>query len=128
MTFDWEQYLVIAEYLYKNCDTFPDREACLRVVISRAYYAAFCSARNCAREFDRLVLKESGQDHSYVRNHYNNSRDMRSRKVSSLLGRLINLRAEADYFDEIDEVEKLAETALYQSKQVHTLLKQIYRY
>jgi hypothetical protein len=27
MTFDWHQYLVLAEYLYDNRDTFPDRVA-----------------------------------------------------------------------------------------------------
>ena len=34
MMFDWYQYLVLAEYLYDNRDTFPDPEACLRAVIS----------------------------------------------------------------------------------------------
>jgi uncharacterized protein (UPF0332 family) len=129
MTFDWYEYLVLAEYLYDNRDTFPDRrEACLRVVISRAYYAAFCSARNCARDFDSLPLKENGQDHGLVRNHYNNSRDSKIKRVGNLLSRLRNLRNEADYIDMIDEVEMLAETALYQSKQIHILLKQIYHY
>jgi hypothetical protein len=37
MIFDWYQYLVLAEYLYDNRDTFPDREACLRAAISKAY-------------------------------------------------------------------------------------------
>jgi uncharacterized protein (UPF0332 family) len=101
MTFDWDKYLVLAEYLYKNCDTFPDREACLRVVISRAYYAAFCSARNCARDFDSLTLKENGQDHGLVRYHYNNSRDSKSKRVGNLLSRLRDLRNDADYIDMI---------------------------
>jgi hypothetical protein len=67
MTFDWYQYLALAEYLYDNCDTFPNREACLRAAISKAYYAAFCSARNYARDFDRLVLDETAKDHGSVR-------------------------------------------------------------
>jgi uncharacterized protein (UPF0332 family) len=46
MTFDWREYLTLAENLCTNSHTFPNQEACFRVAISRAYYAAFCTARN----------------------------------------------------------------------------------
>jgi uncharacterized protein (UPF0332 family) len=45
MTFDWREYLTLAENLYTNSHNFPNQEACFRVAISRAYYAAFCTAR-----------------------------------------------------------------------------------
>jgi uncharacterized protein (UPF0332 family) len=127
MTFDWYQYLVLAEYLYDNRDTFPDREACLRAAISKAYYAAFCSARNYARDFDRLVLDESAQDHGSVKKHYIRAPDPKNRQVGNSLDRLRDLRNQADYSDSIDKLEELAKAAISQSKQVHTLLKQIYR-
>lgn len=127
MTFDWYQYLVLAEHLYDNRDTFPDREACLRGVISRAYYAAFWSARNDAETFDKLELDGSGKDHGSVRNYYMKSRDTKKRKVGSLLGRLRDFRNEADYLDTIESAEDLAKTAISQSTEVHKLLKQIYR-
>jgi uncharacterized protein (UPF0332 family) len=127
MTFDWYQYLVLAEYLYDNRDTFPDREACLRAAISKAYYAAFCSARNCARDFDRLVLDESAQDHGSVKKHYIRAPDPKNRQVGNSLDRLRDLRNQADYSDSIEKLEELAKAAISQSKQVHTLLKQIYR-
>jgi uncharacterized protein (UPF0332 family) len=127
MTFDWYQYLVLAEYLYDNRDTFPDREACLRAAISKAYYAAFCSARNYARDFDRLVLDESAQDHGSVKKHYIRAPDPKNRQVGNSLDRLRDLRNQADYSDSIEKLEELAKAAISQSKQVHTLLKQIYR-
>jgi uncharacterized protein (UPF0332 family) len=127
MTFDWYQYLVLAEYLYDNRDTFPDREACLRAAISKAYYAAFCSARNYARDCDRLVLDESAQDHGSVKKHYIRAPDPKNRQVGNSLDRLRDSRNQADYSDSIDKLEELAKAAISQSKQVHTLLKQIYR-
>jgi uncharacterized protein (UPF0332 family) len=127
MTFDWYQYLVLAEYLYDNRDTFPDREACLRAAISKAYYAAFCSARNYARDFDRLVLDESAQDHGSVKKHYIRAPDPKNRQVGNSLDRLRDSRNQADYSDSIEKLEELAKAAISQSKQVHTLLKQIYR-
>jgi uncharacterized protein (UPF0332 family) len=127
MTFDWYQYLVLAEYLYDNRDTFPDREACLRAAISKAYYAAFCLARNYARDLDRLVLDESAQDHGSVKKHYIRAPDPKNRQVGNSLDRLRDLRNQADYSDTIDKLEDLAKAAISQSKQVHTLLKQIYR-
>jgi uncharacterized protein (UPF0332 family) len=125
--FDWYQYLVLAEYLYDNRDTFPDREACLRAAISKAYYAAFCSARNYARDFDRLVLDESAQDHGSVKKHYIRAPDPKNRQIGNSLDRLRDSRNQADYSDSIDKLEELAKAAISQSKQVHTLLKQIYR-
>jgi uncharacterized protein (UPF0332 family) len=127
MTFDWYQYLVLAEYLYDNRDTFPDREACLRAAISKAYYAAFCSARNYARDCDRLALNESAQDHGSVKKHYIRAPDPKNRQVGNSLDRLRDSRNQADYSDSIDKLEELAKAAISQSKQVHTLLKQIYR-
>jgi uncharacterized protein (UPF0332 family) len=135
MTFDWYQYLVLAEYLYDNRDTFPDREACLRAAISKAYYAAFCLARNYARDFvgvaslkeNRLVLDESAQDHGSVKKHYIRAPDPKNRQVGNSLDRLRDSRNQADYSDTINKLEELAKAAISQSKQVHTLLKQIYR-
>ena len=127
MTFDWYQYLVLAEYLYDNRDTFPDREACLRAAISKAYYAAFYSARNYARDFDRLVLDETAQDHGSVKKHYIRAPDPKNRQVGNLLDRLRDSRNQADYSDRIDKLDELAKAAISQSRQVHTLLKQIYR-
>jgi uncharacterized protein (UPF0332 family) len=126
MIFDWYEYLVLAEYLYDNRDTFPDREACLRAAISKAYYAAFCSSRYYAVTFDGLVLKGSAEDHGSVKKFYIRASDLKKKQVGNLLDRLRDFRNEADYSDTIDRVEDLAKTAISQSKQVHTFLKQIY--
>lgn len=50
MSFDWQQYLSLAEYMNAHVDDFPDAEAGYRSVISRVYYMA----RNYTEIFTRL--------------------------------------------------------------------------
>lgn len=52
MSFDWKKYLELAEYIYENSSILPDKEACYRTSVSRAYYAAFCIARRYLQESD----------------------------------------------------------------------------
>ena len=75
MTFDWREYLTLAENLYTNSHNFPNQEACFRVAISRAYYAAFCTARNYAKKYDHLILRKTGEDHRIVKDHYSFAND-----------------------------------------------------
>ena len=105
MTFDWREYLILAENLCTNSHTFPNQEACFRVAISRAYYAAFCTARNYAKDYDRLILRKTGEDHRIVKDHYSFANDShiqqqrKRRQIGINLDRLINLRNKADYDD-----------------------------
>jgi hypothetical protein len=46
MSFDWADYLKLAEALTQAPTVPGPEEAALRAAMSRAYYAAFCSARN----------------------------------------------------------------------------------
>jgi len=58
VSFDWEQYYDLAEWLLKHPGTAAPQEASLRSAVSRAYYAAFCPARNFARDQELLnILK-----------------------------------------------------------------------
>lgn len=56
MTFNWKEYLEIAKFLKNINDSLSEKnakfstEAAYRVAISRAYYAAFCYARNHAKD------------------------------------------------------------------------------
>ena len=52
MPFDWREYLRLARYIQEQGDRSLeiDREAAYRCAVSRAYYAAFCCARNHARD------------------------------------------------------------------------------
>ncbi len=48
MTFNWIDYLNLAEMLHRERATLGNEEACQRSAISRAYYAAYRIAANRA--------------------------------------------------------------------------------
>jgi uncharacterized protein (UPF0332 family) len=132
MTFDWRQYLILAENLCTNFHDFPNQEACFRVAISRAYYAAFCTARNYAKNYDRLSLQRTGEDHRLVKDHYsfaNDSNTQQKRKREQIginLDRLRNLRNKADYDDIFSRLENEAKYAITISTQVIKLLEDLF--
>ena len=106
MAFDWVYYITLAERLKDAAETLKDegepdfQQACLRSAISRAYYGAFCMARN-------LLLKkgvEIRRDHvhKFVMDKYVNAGDDDVKKVGENLKRLWGKRIQADYRDEMN--------------------------
>ena len=96
MTFDWKEYLNLARILNGEEDTEPlTREAAARSGVSRAYYAAFCYAR------DKLgfVLLGEAEDHGRLRNML--QQIMRFRMTAARLDGLRKLRNQCDYNDEL---------------------------
>lgn len=67
MSFDWQKFLFLAEYMNVHADDFPDAEACYRSSVSRAYYAAFCLCRNYVRE--REGKQFYGDDHQKLQDY-----------------------------------------------------------
>ncbi len=51
MSFDWQRYLVIAQNLSAQAAASTDSEALCRSAVSRAYFGAYCHARNYAKDF-----------------------------------------------------------------------------
>lgn len=66
MSFEWADYLTLAEALSRNPGVPGPEEAALRTAISRAYYAAYRRALNIA--VARREINPTGQasDHSLV--------------------------------------------------------------
>ena len=100
MTFDWSEYLRLAEAL--ETETAGDghaRDAGHRSAVSRAYYAAFCSARDHLRhDLGHDDIPRQGA-HEYVRRQFQGLRRLRReyQAVATYLRRLHAERAEADY-------------------------------
>ena len=88
MSFDWIEYLNLADVLIHNKTRFTNDEACFRAAISRAYYSAFCSARNRARDVEGLIVINSAADHGLVKDHYLKSPNRQRRKIGTWLDRL----------------------------------------
>jgi len=99
MSFNWAEFLTLAEALLRNPNSPGPEEAALRSAISRAYYAAFCSARNLARDKNGLVLPRGPEVHGVIRDHFETSPDRVRRKIGTDLNRLRDYRNRADYDD-----------------------------
>jgi len=54
MSFDWADYLTLAQELADQAASSQSTEAKLRSAISRAYYAAFCKESNHLRTNGQL--------------------------------------------------------------------------
>lgn len=70
MPFDWKHYLELARELAQPSASEPgQREAELWTAISRAYYAAFCHARNYSRDWLNFRPNNTADDHGRLKAH-----------------------------------------------------------
>ena len=92
MAFDWTRFLVLAEELGRR----RNDAAALRTAISRAYYAAFCSARLRLRQ-DGVVIPPTSAAHRVVWNHYLTANAQHRRAIGIAGERLRRARNQADY-------------------------------
>ena len=104
MAFKWSDYLLLAQFI-QNQEP-PDREDCFtkeamcRCTVSRAYYAAFCHARNYAHErLSYRIRYPEGNDHWGVRERL---QEKKRHDESRWLGELHEWRKQCDYADSID--------------------------
>ena len=102
MSFNWSEYLNIARELAGQATASSSAEAKKRCAISRAYYAAFCSARNHLRDKDHdQDIPVGGEAHGYVRRQFKTSEDKVRREIGEDLARLVAKRNLVDYKDDI---------------------------
>ena len=70
MSFNWKEYFNLALVLQGLYPQGFVQEAAFRCSVSRAYYAAFCYARNNARDNLGFTPTHTGRDHGLVREHF----------------------------------------------------------
>lgn len=129
MSFDWSEYFELAQYLADINSVNSSgsainpksrlSEAKLRSSISRAYYAAFCIARNYLRDFlhDPKLLKARNGDlneHKYVAEEFkhNRAKNKKMIEVGNDLSKLRQYRNKSDYDDRIYSLEKEVQFSL----------------
>ena len=116
MTFDWSAYLKLAQELAGDDTGSPGEEAKLRSSVSRAYYAAFCKARNHLRDIDGHQILSAYPPkvnvHKYVRDEFKNSSDISRKKIGNTLNRLRIHRNKADYDDVVTGLPQLTTVSL----------------
>lgn len=99
MPFDWKQYLDLARELSQSTTSNAGtREARLRSAVSRAYYAAFCHARNYSRDWLKFVPNHTADDHGRLRAFL---KDGKRRGIALKLDQLRQWRNDADYSDSV---------------------------
>lgn len=112
MSFDWKGYVHLAEELQKRTE-----ESYLRSSISRAYYGAFCIARN-KKGYQNYKLKRGENIHWIVIDAYKNSSNANEQNIGRILDKLRKTRNDADY-DENKPIKKdLAERIVISAKQI----------
>ena len=114
MKFDWSEYFNLAKELAET-----SKEAELRSAVSRAYYSAFCLARNYLRDIqqDPRLSRNKTYDinvHEYVAKEFihNQSRSQPMIEIGKDLTRLRKMRNKADYEDTMLNLKREARTAL----------------
>jgi uncharacterized protein (UPF0332 family) len=113
MRFDWRAYLTLAQDLVSPSTSLPNDEARLRTGISRAYYAVFGTARNSLRaRYPALVMPTDATIHGFIQRQFAIASDAFSHSVAQQLGRLRDLRNQADYEEVFAKLPENAEFAL----------------
>ena len=115
MTFDWSEYLGLARLLVSqaNLSRFP--EAVQRTAVSRAYYAAFCTARNYAETRSGFRRTGGPQDHRSLREYL---KKLGRVQLASRLNQLRTWRNICDYQDHAPNIQQCAQSAIHFAAQV----------
>jgi uncharacterized protein (UPF0332 family) len=125
MTFDWLEYLKLAQKLAGQTVSPPNQEAKLRSSVSRAYYAAFCTARNYLRDIEGYPIPSGVEAHTYVRDEFKRSSDRIRRKIGNNLDRLRRYRNTVDYDDSVTGLSSTVTLTLMLAQQVTSMLNAI---
>lgn len=123
--FDWTAYLELAQELAHQGTQSPNDEAKLRSAVSRAYYAAYCTARNRLRDKDTGQVPRGTDAHSFVWDCFSASPDDRRKRIGESGQRLRRDRNSADYDDVVTKLPLVLAKALIESRQILDLLSQL---
>jgi uncharacterized protein (UPF0332 family) len=123
MSFDWSEYLDLARELVLQSSGPSLSEARVRAAISRAYYAAFCQARNhLSSRQPQLDFPTDAEIHRFVREQFQRRLEPMSKAVAANLDRLRDWRNFADYQDTVRNLPYTAQLALSAADAVLTAL------
>src|SRR5436305_14421116 len=98
MPFEWKGFLALARHLQQQAAASPEAESLLRSAVSRAYFAAYCHARNYAKHYQSFETRDDADDHGRLRAHLTGKR---RKGDADRLAQLRQLRNDADYGDDL---------------------------
>lgn len=119
MPFNWREYLALAEHVQGQSGLGFGQEAAGRCAVSRAYYAAFCYARNQATARYGFTPSKTAADHAALRQHL---RDHKRYREARWLDRLRGWRNQCDYADDVTDIPLLVVSSLKEaSNLIHNI-------
>ena len=118
MNFDWSQYLNLAKEFLGQPTPPASQEAKMRSAISRAYYAAFMSARNYLQETEGYSIPTTADAHKYVLQQFKQSSDRERQNIGRNLENLRRDRNAADYKHNVPDLFKISKIAVKRSQRV----------
>ena len=126
MSFNWDEYLSLAEVLcgVSVSGSPAGIEAHQRSGVSRAYYAAYVSARNRLRDIDGIPITGSNP-HRFVADQYVAQRDPRRVQIGIELGRLRAARNRCDYDDAVQRLPALTQRSLTRAAHILADLRRL---
>lgn len=118
MSFQWSEYLAVAQHLVQHSSRSGYAEACHRAAISRAYYAALLTARSLLSTQWGVEVPETAEIHTFIARWFLNEESIEEQEIGALLDRLRNRRRRADYDDDVPNVAALAARSLADAQAV----------
>lgn len=119
MAYNWKDFLTLAENLFSSDENPGPHEAVMRSSVSRAYYAAFCTALEIGKQKGFSSTRKG--DHSNIRQYFRNLKptSKEALDISTQLDRLHKMRCKADYDDDLGQPPKtMANNAINLAKKV----------
>ncbi|MGA2121896.1 MAG: hypothetical protein ABSG49_07620 [Methanoregula sp.] len=118
MVYQWYDYLIFARNLRTNpafIECTCDKETLNRCIVSRAYYAAFHYAKDCAEKKQGFKFRTDGI-HDAVRNWYWSHN---KKAAFNDLRDLSKLRNHCDYDDVVPDLDNLIVGSLKTAERIH---------
>jgi hypothetical protein len=119
MTFDWDQYRVLAEELRLRED-----EASLRSSVSRLYYAIYWRARLHLENNEGFILSRQGESHKQIWREYQ-AMGRAHRGIGINGDRLHFNRLQADYEANAGRLNDIVVESFHIANNVQTYLDQV---
>lgn len=121
MTFQWQEYLDLAIELAGAGD-----EARARTAVSRAYYSAFCSARNWLSENERSFrMPEPGGTHKFVWDSFDEGHETDKKWIAKEGRKLRASRNSADYDDQLSGIASTAQLSIDRARKILERLRKL---
>ena len=117
--FDRNDFRILAEELRQR-----ETEAAKRTAISRVYYSVYWRARIFLENEGYLIRQYEGS-HIQIWNQYKQKSGQTNKAVGRFGSELHRFRVQADYYDEIKDVEKLTDDSFQIADKILVYLEQI---